>query len=229
MAGELAAYLHAVDVVWAGSRRSGLQRLRAHPPNVVLLASALAVEPRLDVLREIRRISDVPVLMVASDVSNAAQIEALRLGADDYLVEPVAAAVLAARITAVRRRGGFLDAEDDAPDFRSGALAMWFDRQVVTVDGAAVPLTRLEYRLLYQLVQRLGQVVPSHVLLESVWGADYGATSKYLKVFVSRLRHKLGNRPDVPVIRTERGIGYRLDLASTARDRQAGAVNRTIR
>jgi len=151
--------------------------------------------------------------MMAASSRDAEQVEALRLGADDYLVEPVGGAVLAARINAVRRRGGLLDADDDHPDFQSGALAMWFGRQVVTVDGAAVPLTRLEYRLLYQLVRHLGHVVPSHVLLERVWGAEYGATPKYLKVFVNRLRYKLGNRPDVPVIRTERRVGYHLDPA----------------
>ena len=212
---DLSAYWHVVDVAWAESGISGLQQVRSHPPDVVLLAAALEGEPRFDALRKIRRISDVPVLMLARGGHDAAQVEALSLGADDYLVEPVSAAVLAARIKAIRRRGGLVDADDDDPDFQSGALAMWFGRQVVTVDGSMISLTRLEYRLLYQLVRRLGHVVPSRVLLDSVWGADYGATPKYLKVFINRLRYKLGNRTDVPVIRTERRIGYRLDPRST--------------
>ena len=217
LVGELAVYLNAVDVVWARSRRLGLQRLRAHPPSVVLLGTALEGESPFDALREIRRISDVPVLMLAPGGRDAEQVEALNVGADDYLVEPVGAAVLAARINAIRRRAGLFDAEDDNPDFQSGALAMWFGRQVVTVDGSMISFTRLEYRLLYQLVRRLGHVVPSRVLLDSVWGADYGATPKYLKVFISRLRYKLGSRPDVPVIGTERRLGYRLDPALVRR------------
>jgi two-component system KDP operon response regulator KdpE len=222
----LTGYWRSVDVAGTGSYTAGLQQLRARPPDVVLLSSMLAGNPGVHVLREMRRICDVPVLVLAPQEHGAEQVEALRQGADDYLVEPVDAAVLAAHIDAVRRRGGLNLADDDGPDFQSGALAMWYARQVATIGGVPIPLTRLEFRVLQELARHVGKAVPSHVLLDRVWGAGYGATPAYLKVFVYRLRRKLGTRSDVPALRTERRVGYRLDpaVSSIARSRPRAAL-----
>jgi two-component system, OmpR family, KDP operon response regulator KdpE len=222
----LTGYWRSVDVVWTRSCTAGLQQLRARPPDVVLLASVLASKPGVHALREIRRICNVPVLVLAAQGHDAEQVEALRQGADDYLVERVDAAVLAARIDAVRRRGGLHAADDDGPDFQSGALAMWYGRQGATIGEVPIPLTRLEYRVLEELARHVGKAVPGHVLLDRVWGAGYGATPTYLKVFIYRVRRKLGSRPDVPALRTERRVGYRLDpaVSSIARSRPRAAL-----
>jgi two-component system KDP operon response regulator KdpE len=181
---------------------------------MVLLATNSAERRAFDVLQEIRRVSETPVMLFGPSSSEREQIEGLRLGADDYVVESVSPAVLAARIEAVQRRTGFGRPGDRPPDFHSGALAIWYRRRLVTVRGAPAKLTPLEYQLLHQLAIRAGEVIPSSVLLESVWGDEYGATTKYLKVFVNRLRSKLGHGHDLPVIETERRVGYRLVRAT---------------
>lgn len=203
----------ATHVLWAGTGGRGLRLLRTQQPDVVLLATDLADQPGLEVLRDIRRRSDTPVLLLGRNGADAEQIELLRLGADDYVLQPVSTAVLAARIEAVLRRSGLGLALEQPPGFQSGAFAAWYGRRLVTVRGAPVKLTPLEYRLLYQLVRHAGVVVPSPVLLDHVWGHGYGATTKHLKVCVSRLRSKLGRGRDLPSIETVRRVGYRLVAA----------------
>jgi two-component system, OmpR family, KDP operon response regulator KdpE len=216
---ELPRYWNATQVLLAATGKLGLRLLIAHQPDVVLLATDLVDRPALAVLSKIRHLSETPVLLLARSPVDAEQIRGLRLGADDYLVEPVSTAVLAARIDAVRRRGGLGLPSDSPPDFQTGALAVWYGRRLVTVRGAPVKLTPLEYRLLHQLVRHVGEVVPSPVLLDRVWGEGYGATTKYLKVFINRLRSKLGRGEDLPSIETERRVGYRLVGAERSRTR----------
>jgi DNA-binding response OmpR family regulator len=165
------------------------------------------------VLRDIRRVTDTPVLLLGRGGADPEQIEGLRLGADDYVVQPVSALVLAARIEAVQRRTSLGLPPGRPPDFHSGALAVWYRRRLVTIHGAPVNPTPLEYQLLLKLVHHAGDVVPSSVLLESVWGDAYAATTRYLKVFINRLRSKLGHAEDAPAIETERRVGYRLVCA----------------
>ena len=95
------------------------------------------------------------------------------------------------------------------PDFTAGSLAVWFQKPNVTVAGQSVKLTAIEYKLLYQLVREAGHVVPHRVLLDEVWGSDYGATTDHLKVFINRLRSKLEQPGGPRYIQTERGLGYR--------------------
>jgi two-component system KDP operon response regulator KdpE len=197
-------------ILTAGTAKLVLQLLRTQRPDVVVLVTSQADSPVLDLVRDIRRFTDVPVLLLGRNGGETEQIRSLRLGADDYIVEPVSGALLAARIDAVLRRGGVTRGADDPPDFRSGALSMWFTRRLVSIGGVPIKLTPLEYRLLYHLVLKAGEVVPAQVLLDRVWGDQYGATTKYLKVFTHRVRTKLGRRPDLPSIETERRIGYRL-------------------
>jgi DNA-binding response OmpR family regulator len=205
----------AVEVLTAASGAACIRLSRVERPDVVVLATGVNDRPAFEVLRDLRRLSDAPVLLLARNGSEAEHIEGLRLGADDYIAQPVSGPLLAARIEAIRRRGGLVRADDEQPDFRSGALSIWARRQLVSVRGVPLGLTPLEYRLLYQLILRAGEVVPTQVLLDRVWGDQYGATSKYLKVFVNRLRSKLGQEEGVPTIVTQRRVGYRLVLRST--------------
>jgi DNA-binding response OmpR family regulator len=205
-------------VVSVASAQLVLRVLRAERPDVVVLATELADGPALEVVREIRRLSDAFVLLLAPSASDAEQIQGLQVGADDYLVQPLSAAVLAARIDALRRRGGGSWRSEARPDFRSGALAVWFRQRVVTVRGAPVKLTPIEFRLLRELAAHAGEIVPTQVLLDRVWGDGYGATSVYLKVFVNRLRAKLGRGAQVPEIQTMRGVGYGLGMIRSTLD-----------
>src|SRR6266545_8008955 len=135
------------------------------------------------------------------------QVRGLGLGADDYVLKPFGHLALLARVKAVLRRAELSPPLEALPDFAAGDLAVRFQDHRVTVGGAEVKLTPVEYRLLYHLVRNAGRVLPHRLLLDRVWGDAYGATPDYLKVFVSRLRAKI-ERPGGPRhIQTERGLG----------------------
>ena len=207
---ELQPQWDATEVLSAETGERGLRLFRHQRPDVVLLATSLADRPALEMLRDIRRVSETPVLLLGCSGADLEQVEGLRLGADDYVVQPVSTRVLAARIEAVQRRASLASPPGRPPDFHCGALAIWYRRRLATIHAAPLNLTPLEYQLLLQLVLHAYDIVPSAVLLEAVWGDAYGATTKYLKVFINRLRAKLGHDQGVPSIETQRRVGYRL-------------------
>jgi two-component system KDP operon response regulator KdpE len=117
-------------------------------------------------------------------------------------------------VKAVLRRLSMPPPSSRAPSFRSGPLEIDFARQEARLDGARVDLTPTEYKLLYHLVRNAGHVLPHGTLLAKVWGREYVDEVDYVRVYIRRLRDKLGDDPDAPrFIRTERGLGYRF-LAS---------------
>ena len=150
-----------------------------------------------EVLQEIRRVSDVPVIMLTARGEEIDQVRGLELGADDYVVKPFSHLALLARIKAVLRRAELPPPAQALPDFAAGDLAINFQNHEVTLRGEPVKLTPVEYKLLYHLVRNAGRLMPHQALLDRVWGADYGATTDHLKVFVSRLRAKM-ERPGRP-------------------------------
>jgi DNA-binding response OmpR family regulator len=198
-----------VEVLTAEDGESGLALFFEHEPDVVLLDVAMPRKSGFEVLRDIRRVSDVPVIMLTGRVEDIDQVRGLELGADDYIAKPFSHLALIARIKAVLRRAQLPPPVRAVPDFTAGALAIHFQNEEVTVDGEAVKLTPVEYRLLYHLVRNAGHLLPHQALLERVWGVDYEASPEYLKVFVSRLRAKLRSPAGYEYIQTERGRGYR--------------------
>ena len=183
-------------------------------PDVVLLDITMPRKSGFEVLKEIRLVSEVPVILLTARGEEMDQVRGLEQGADDYLVKPIKHAALMARIRAVLRRAELPPPTQALPDFVSGELAIRFQAHEVTVAGERVQLTPVEYKLLYQLVRNAGHLLPHQALLDRVWGADYEASPEYLKVFISRLRAKL-RRPGSPeYIETERGLGYRFARAS---------------
>jgi two-component system KDP operon response regulator KdpE len=197
------------EVLVAADGEAGLRQFYEHDPDVVLLDVNLPGQSGFEVLREIRRVSDVPVLMLTARGEEADQVRGLELGADDYVVKPFGHLALLARIRAVLRRAELPPPARALPDFEAGELAIDFQERRVTVSGQAVKLTPVEYKLLYHLVRNAGRLMPHEALLDRVWGAEYGATTDYLKVFISRLRAKLERAGGPQYIETERGLGYR--------------------
>ena len=205
----LALQWQDAQVISAADGEAGLQAFYEANPDVVLLDLCMPRKNGYEVLSEIRRVSDTPVIMLTARNDETDQVRGLELGADDYVAKPFSHLALVARIKAVRRRAGLPPAGEAMPDFRSGDLAIHFDEQKVTIAGESVRLTPIEYKLLYFLVRNAGHLLPHHALLERVWGLDYEAGPEYLKVFVCRLRAKL-RRPGSPeYIQSERGRGYR--------------------
>jgi two-component system KDP operon response regulator KdpE len=208
------------QVLVANDGEAGLEQFFQEEPDVVLLDVSMPRMNGFDVLREVRRVSDVPVIMLTARGEDVDQVRGLELGADDYVPKPFSHLALMARIKAVIRRAEMPPPVESLPDFTAGDLAIHFQNQEVTLAGESVKLTPIEYKLLYHLVRNAGHLMPHQALLDRVWGADYDAGPEYLKVFISRLRAKLRRPGGSDFIETERGRGYRFvrprDLAATA-------------
>jgi two-component system KDP operon response regulator KdpE len=199
-----------VDVLGAASGEAGLDAVERDLPDIVLLDVGLPDIDGFEVLRQIRDFSDVPVVMLAARDDSMDKVKGLELGADDYVTKPFNHLELMARVKAVMRRLEMPAPASRAPSFRAGELEVDFARQEARLRGERMELTPTEYRLLYHLVRNAGHILQHGTLLAKVWGRDYIDEVDYIRVYVRRLRDKLGDDPDNPrYIRTERGLGYR--------------------
>ena len=193
----------------AGSGGEALDAFEREQPDLVVLDVMLPPPDGFEVCRRIREQSQVPILMLTVRDATLDKVRALDLGADDYLTKPFDHLELLARLRALVRRANQTLATTHAT-FHSGDLSIDFATHEVRIRDAVVPLTSTEYRLLEELVRHAGTVLPHRLLLERVWGPEYVNDTHYLKVFVRRLRQKLGDDPDHPrYIQTEWGTGYR--------------------
>jgi DNA-binding response OmpR family regulator len=196
-------------VTIAGSGTEALDRFEEERPDLVVLDVQMPPPDGFEVCRRIRESSQVPILMLTVRDATLDKVHALDLGADDYLTKPFDHLELLARLRALVRRSSTQPPSPEAA-FAEGDLTLDFAAQEVRVAGEEVRLTPTEYRLLEVLVRRAGAVVPHLVLLHEVWGPEYVADPQYLKVFVRRLRNKLGDDPEHPrYIHTVWGTGYR--------------------
>ena len=199
-----------VEVLAAGTGGEALTLVEREAPDLVLLDVGLPDMDGFKVLEELRFFSDVPVVMLTARDDTLDKVRGLELGADDYVTKPFNHLELLARIKAVLRRLDMPAPKSRAPSFQSGDLEMDFAAQEVRVRGEPVALTPTEYKLLYHLVRNAGRTLMHGTLLAKVWGREYVDEVDYLRVYVRRLRDKLGDDPEKPrYIRTERGLGYR--------------------
>jgi DNA-binding response OmpR family regulator len=204
-----------IELLTCTSGDRALRIFEERDPDLVLLDVGLPGSSGFEVLREIRRVSDVPVIMLTGHGAEMDQVHGLELGADDYVSKPFGQQALIARIKALLRRAELPAPMRAAADFSSGGLAIHFDSHQAFLDGEPVRLTPVEFRLLYQLARNVGRIIPQRALLDRVWGSDYEASPDQLKVMVSRLRSKIekgGHR----FIETHRGLGYRFVRAPAA-------------
>jgi two-component system KDP operon response regulator KdpE len=199
-----------VDVLGAATGDAALDAVEEQHPDIVLLDVGLPDIDGFEVLRQIRAFSDVPVVMLTARDDSMDKVKGLELGADDYVTKPFNHLELLARVKAVLRRLEMPAPASRAPSFRSGDLEVDFARQEARLRGERLELTPTEYKLLYHLVRNAGHVLQHGTLLAKVWGREYVDEVDYIRVYIRRLRDKLGDDPDRPrFIRTERGLGYR--------------------
>ncbi len=199
-----------VDILGAGRGEEALDIVERERPDMVLLDIGLPDIDGYEVLREIRRFSDVPVVMLTARDDTMEKVKGLELGADDYVTKPFDHLELLARVRAVLRRLDMPAPATRSPSFRAGDLEVDFARHEARLRGLTLELTPTEYKLLYHLVRNAGHVLLHGTLLAKVWGRDYVDEVDYLRVYVRRLRDKLDDDPEHPrYIRTERGLGYR--------------------
>jgi two-component system KDP operon response regulator KdpE len=195
------------ETLEASNGKLGLAML-ANDPDIVILDLGLPDIDGLDLLRQIRtRNERVPVVVLSSRSDESGKVQALDLGADDYVTKPFGMEELLARMRAALRHQ--LQVQGERPVFKVGDLSVDLVRRVVTVRGAEVKLSPKEYDLLRILVQHAGKVLTHRFLLTELW--DPLTDAQYLRVYVRQLRQKIEADPERPqYIFTETGIGYRL-------------------
>jgi two-component system KDP operon response regulator KdpE len=199
-----------VDVLGAGAGEVGLDLVERETPDIVLLDVGLPGIDGYEVLRQIRAFSDVPVVMLTARDDAMDKVKGLELGADDYVTKPFNHLELMARVKAVLRRLEMPAPASRVPSFKSGDLEVDFAKQEARLDGTRLDLTPTEYKLLYHLVRNAGHILEHGTLLAKVWGREYVDEVDYIRVYIRRLRDKLGDSSDSPrYIQTERGLGYR--------------------
>jgi two-component system KDP operon response regulator KdpE len=203
---ELAGY----RVTVAGAGPAGLALVDAINPNVVLLDMILPGMDGIQVCREIRARSQVPVVVISALGREQDKIRGLDAGADDYITKPFSAGELIARVKAVLRRTAWSGAGMSlAGVLRAGDLQIDLDQHIVRRDGQILTVTPLEFRLLAYLAAHPGRVLTHTMILQAVWGSEYAGELHMLRVNISRLRQKLERDPANPqIILTVPGVGY---------------------
>jgi phosphate regulon transcriptional regulator PhoB len=198
------------QVLAAGDGTAGLVQLRKSPPDLLVLDLMLPKLSGLEICKEIRRnasLNRLPILMLTARGEEADRVVGLELGADDYVTKPFSPRELVARVKALLRRvepAGAVDKPIEVGSLRIDPAAYR-----VTLSGKAVPLSTLEFRLLYYLAARPNRVFTRDQLLDAVWGTERFVTPRSVDVYVRRLREKVEPDPERPVfVKTIRGAGY---------------------
>jgi two-component system KDP operon response regulator KdpE len=196
------------DVQAAPTGKEGIAQVSDRAPDLVVLDVNLTDMLGFEVVREIRRFSNVPVLMLTGRSESSDIVSGLDSGADDYLIKPFKADELLARVRALLRR---VPSSEQPITAAEGQLEIDTKMRITRVRGEQVDLTPTEYQLLLLLAQHPGEVLDHQMLLQRVWGDEYVNDTAYLKVYIWHLRRKLEQNPHDPkIVMTEWGVGYRL-------------------
>ena len=195
-------------VLMAPNGEEAMKTFAQHAPDVVIADLILPGMDGIELTRQIRQSSTVPIIVLSAIGEERKKVEALERGADDYVTKPFNMEELVARVRALLRRAA--NSQETEPVLRSGNLSVNFERRQVMVNGESVKLTPKEYDLLKYLIQHAGKVMTHRMLLSAVWGPAHEDEAQYLRVFVSQLRKKLREDPARPqYIQTDPGVGYR--------------------
>ena len=204
---ELELQYEGYQVEKAFDGRTGLELALGGGFDLVLLDIMLPALSGMEVLRRLRRESQVPVIMLTARDTVVDKVSGLDMGADDYVTKPFAIEELLARIRAALRKRPARPAEE-APLLTAGPLVMDTERHEVTVNGQSVALTRREFDLLRCLLEHKEKVLTREALLDQVWGFDFAGETNAVDVYVRFLRSKLDEQFHFKLIHTVRGVGY---------------------
>lgn len=196
---------------------NGLEALAIFNTNIISLVILDVMMPRMDGLETIRRIrqnSTIPIVILSALGEESDKVQALNLGADDYLTKPFGVGELLARVQAVLRRAQWIETPVREGQIVRGDIIADLERHRVSVRGGDIELTPTEFNLLVYLMEHAGKVLPHQTILRNVWGPEYGREAEYLRVYIGRLRQKIERDPSDPeYLFTERGIGYTFEAA----------------
>jgi len=197
------------QVYEAGTAERGLIEAGTRKPDLVVLDLGLPDRDGVDVVRDLRSWTSLPILILSARSEETDKVAALDAGADDYLTKPFGLAELLARVRALLRRSRTV--ESSPPIVRMGDVTVDLSRRRVERGGEEIHLTPIEYRLLSLLIANAGRVLTHRQLLREVWGPSHADDTHYLRVYMTGLRRRLEADPTQPRhIRTESGVGYRL-------------------
>lgn len=203
--------LEGFEVVSAVTGREGIEQARIANPSLILLDVMLPESSGLDVCRQIRTTSDVPIIMLTARGSEADKVAGLELGADDYVTKPFSMRELMARVRAhIRRSGRTGTFAVNNEVLRGAGVQVDIDAHEVRVDGRPVELRPKEFDLLESLMRRKNRLATREALIDDVWGPSYFGDTKTLDVHIKRIRQKIEENPAKPIrVVTVRGLGYK--------------------
>jgi two-component system, OmpR family, KDP operon response regulator KdpE len=200
---------NAYEMTSAGTIAEAMQRIATDRPDIVVLDLGLPDGDGKDVIRNVRQWSDVPIVVLSARDRDSEKIEALDLGADDFVNKPFSIGELMARLRAASRHR--MQRQAETPVLRAGDVEIDNLRHRVTRAGEEVKLTPKEFDLLSFLARHAGKVVTHKQILETVWGPAHTSDTQYLRVYIGHVRQKIEADPNDPkIIITEPGIGYRI-------------------
>ncbi len=210
----IAATLSANDykVIECGSGREAISLIPSHCPDVVLLDLGLPDMDGLAVLTQVRQWSDIPIIVVSARGDEISKVQALDIGADDYITKPFGTSELLARIrTAIRHTVKLGSGKVSSDTFKAKGLFIDFNKYLVTVGGEEVHLTQIEYKLVSLLAHNPGKVLTYDFIIKKIWGPFALKDNQILRVNMANIRRKLEKNPLEPeYIFTEIGVGYRM-------------------
>ena len=204
---------HDYKVTTATTGKEGLAILTSSLPDVVLLDLGLPDMDGIDIIKQTREWSSLPIIVISARVQEREKVAALDAGADDYITKPFGTEELMARIrTALRHSSRMaIDSVNSNRPYSAKGLVIDFDKRIVTVDGKEVHLTRVEYKIVSMLARHSGKVITYTSLIDQVWGPYADDNNRILRVNMANIRRKIEKNPGEPIyIFTELGIGYRM-------------------
>ena len=211
----IAKTLNASDykAVTAGSGKEGLAILTSALPDLVLLDLGLPDMDGIDIIKQTRKWSSLPIIVISARVQEREKVAALDAGADAYITKPFGTDELLARIrTAIRHSNKIVDDKvNSTRPYSARGLVVEFGKRLVTVEGKEIHLTRVEYKIVSMLAQNSGKVITYSSLIEQVWGPYADDNNRILRVNMANIRRKIEKNPGEPeYIFTELGVGYRM-------------------
>lgn len=205
---------HGFNVFDADTGKRGIVEVGVRKPDLLILDLGLPDMDGVAVIKAIRAWSAVPIIILSARSSEQQKIDALDVGADDYLTKPFGFGELLARIRVALRHASRPQEQSLSEVFSTGNLKVDLLNRVVSVDDQDIHLTPIQYRLLTVLVKNAGKVLTHQQILKEVWGPTFGENAHYLRIYMSQLRQKLEADPTQPkLLLTESGVGYRLKVS----------------
>ncbi len=205
--------LNDYKVMTANTGKDGLAIITSQLPDLVLLDLGLPDMDGMDIIRQTREWSGMPIIVISARTQEKEKVNALDVGADDYITKPFGTSELLARIRTAMRHSNKIGSNNQliTKEYRAKDLRVDFDKRRITLDGNEVHLTRVEYKIVSNLAQNSGRVITYDALINEIWGPYAGDNNRILRVNMANIRRKLEKNPAEPeYIFTELGVGYRM-------------------